>query len=491
MIYLAVAVPFGAAAVAVVAGRWARWVGLLTGLGMIAIALVIGLRVYSEGTLVHPLGGWGAPLGIELRADGLTALMLLLTASTALPVAVFTYAYYGPGETERWTPADSVWPLMLLLWGALNALFLSGDVFNLYVTLELLTLSAVALVVLSGSAAAMAAIRYLLAAFVGALLYLLGIGVLYGAYGSLDLRMLSEYTTADPATLVAAGLVTGALLLKSALFPLHFWLPRAHAAAPAPVSALLSGLVVTASFYLLLRLWTTVFAPISSPMVGQLLGVLGAGAILWGSLQALRQKRLKVMIAYSTVAQVGYLFLVFPIITAAMAAPPGTAPWGATAWNGGIYFAISHALAKAAMFLAAGSIVRALGDDRIVGIVGIATHLPVATYAFGIGGMTLIGLPPSGGFVAKWLMISAAFQSGQWWWAVVMLVGGILTAGYVFVVLGQELSLSSSDREVEFSPVPRSLEYSAMALALAALALGVRIAEPLALLRVGLPAVLE
>jgi len=487
VIVAALWLPLAGAMLAVLFRRKGALIGLVVALAAVGIAGAVGVAVARSGPMVHRLGGWGAPLGIELRADGLTAVMLLMSAVTALPVTIYAAGYFVSATDERWSPGEAFWPLMLLLLGALNGLFLSGDAFNLYVSLELLTLAAVALVVLSGDDSSIAAMRYLMAAFVGAMLYLLGVGILYAAYGSLDLAILAGTLVPEPASYVAAGLITGALVLKSALFPLHFWLPRAHAAAPAPVSALLSSLVVTGGFYLVLRLWTTAFTPLSAPAVGQLVGVLGTGAILWGSLQALRQQHLKVMIAYSTVAQVGYLFLLFPILTAAMAEPAGAADWGVDAWNGGIYHAISHALAKSAMFLAAGNIVMSLGDDRIVGISGIAGHLPVTTYAFGIAGMTLIGLPPSGGFVAKWLMLSAAFSSGQWWWAVVMLIGGILTAGYVFLVLGQELSQAPSDREVEFRPVPRILEYAAIALALAALGLGVRVTEPLLLLRVGLP----
>jgi multicomponent Na+:H+ antiporter subunit D len=176
-----------------------------------------------------------------------------------------------------------------------------------------------------------------------------------------------------------------------------------------------------------------------------------------------------------------------PLLTSATAGGDPAAPWAMDAWNGGVYHAISHALAKAAMFLAAGTIAEAIGSDRIVGISGIARRLPVTTYAFGIAGMTLIGLPPSGGFVAKWLLLSAALASGQWWWVIVLLVGGVLTAGYVFLVLGQELSLARGDHDVEMKPIPAVMEYAAMALALIALVLGVRVTEPIALIRVGLP----
>ena len=367
----------------------------------------------------------------------------------------------------------------------MNALFLSADLFNIYVCLELLTLAAVALIIIEDDRVALfAAMRYLLAAFLGSMLFLLGVALLYAAFAALDLQILSERITASPVAAAGVALITGGLALKTALFPLHFWLPRAHASAPAPVSALLSALVVTASYYLVLRLWLGVFPPALGAAGAQVLGALGAVAIVWGSLQAVRQQRLKLMIAYSTVAQIGYLFLLVPLV-----APLGdqTAPWAHSGFSGGVYHAVSHAFAKAAMFMAAGTIAQAMGSDRIVGISGIASRLPITIYAFGLAGMSLIGLPPSGGFVAKWQLLSAAFDSGQWWWGVVILAGGLLTAGYVFLVLGQFVSHAKEDATPDFAPVPRIMEWSTFALAFIAFLLGLRAVEPLALLDIGSP----
>jgi multicomponent Na+:H+ antiporter subunit D len=482
----AVAVPAAGACAALLLPRPAVHAGVA---GVVATAVsaagVVG-AVWSAGPVRHPLGGWGAPLGIDLRGDGLGALMVAATAVVGLLVALYaTASFPEPPETRQgWSPPDAFWPLLLLLWAGLNALFLSADLFNLYVALELVTLCAVALVTLGeGTVALTAAMRYLLAAFLGSLAYLLGVGLLYGASGTLDLALLGGLVRPGPPAWAAVALLTAGLALKSALFPLHFWLPRAHASAPAPVSAVLSALVITGTVYLALRLWVEVFPPLLGPAAVQLVGGMGAAGIVWGSVQAIRQQRLKRMIAYSTVAQVGYLFLLVPLTFAAS----GTGDWRWTAWSGGVYHAVSHAFAKAAMFLAAGNIVRAMGSDRIAGVSGIASHLPVSTYAFGIAGMSLIGLPPSGGFVAKWLLLTAALASGQWWWGVVILLGGVLTAGYVFIVLGQELSEARGDRAGDFRPVPRRMEYAAMALALLAMAMGLRAAEPLALLAAGSP----
>ena len=315
-----------------------RYAALVGGLATLAtVASIVGLlnRIIQFGAQRYELGGWGAPLGVDLYADGFSALMLLTGAVVGSCVTVYATAYF-PRDSE---PGRFFWPLWLLLWAAMNALFVAADVFNLYVTLELLSLSAVALVALSQNADALTgAMRYLLVSLLGSLSYLLGVALLYGAYGTLDIAILGDRVAPSTALWAAAGLMTVGLAIKSALFPLHFWLPPAHAAAPAPVSALLSALVVKASFYLLVRLWIDVFS-IEASAIGLLLGMLGVGAILWGSLQALRQLRLKLLIAYSTVAQLGYLFLAFPMALTLAAE---------TAWNGAALFIMSHAFAKAA-----------------------------------------------------------------------------------------------------------------------------------------------
>ena len=210
--------------------------------------------------------------------------------------------------------------------------------------------------------------------------------------------------------------MTAGLLAKTALFPLHLWLPPAHANAPAPASAVLSGLVVKGSFFLTVRLWFYVLPAL--PVIGfdAVLGALGSAAVVFGSVLALRQPRLKLLIAYSTVAQIGYLFLIFPLGS-------GTHAWTADGWNGGVMQVLAHAFAKAAMFLAAGLIYESLGHDRIAKFSGAARAMPMTFLTLGLGGLSLMGLPPSGGFAAKWLYLRASVASGQWAWALVLLVG--------------------------------------------------------------------
>jgi len=463
---MAILLPLAGALVCFLWPRRTVSLGLVTALGVVACVVGLGWQVVGQGAQRYAVGGWGAPLGIDLYADGLSLLMLMVTAVVGLGISVYSTGYF-----ER-KPSTLFWPLWLFLWAALNALFLSADIFNLYITLELLGLAAVALVALAGGADALtSAMRYLLVSLLGSLFYLLGVALLYHSFGSVDIAILAQRVEPSPAVWTAVGLMSAGLLLKTALFPLHFWLPPAHASAPTPVSALLSALVVKASFYILLRLWLEIF-PLTTSALGQLLGLLGAAAVLWGGVQALRQTRLKLLIAYSTVAQLGYLFLAFPL-------------GSSIAWKGALYLLLSHALAKAAMFMAAGNIIRFGGHDRIADLDRVAHRLPLTVTAFALAGVSSMGLPPSGGFIGKWLLLDAALRAGQWWWVIILILGGLLAAAYIFKVIGYAFTQAGVLHETE--TVPITMEWAALALALAAVLLGLFAPWPLALMEIGLP----
>jgi multicomponent Na+:H+ antiporter subunit D len=325
----------------------------------------------------------------------------------------------------------------------LNGLFLAADLFNLYVTLELLGLSAAALGALTGTREAVAAnLRYLLVGLLGSMTYLLGVALLYTGLGTLDIGLAAASLEPGPLAGTAFALMVGGLLLKAALFPLHFWLPPAHANAPAPVSAALSALVVKAAFYLVLRLWLDLFGATVTLGAGTLLGVLGAGAVLWGSWRALRAERLKLLAAYSTVAQMGYLFLFFPLL-AAVADPAARADLIAAA----VLLALTHGFAKAGLFLSAGLLQKAAGHDRINELGPATQALPGVTLAVALAGVALIGLPPSGTFLGKWILISQAIDSGQWWWVPVIMAGTLLAAAYIFRVLAGAFGLGPDPGE--------------------------------------------
>jgi formate hydrogenlyase subunit 3/multisubunit Na+/H+ antiporter MnhD subunit len=199
--------------------------------------------------------------------------------------------------------------------------------------------------------------------------------------------------------------------------------------------------------------------------------VLGVAAIFWGSLMAIRAKRIKMLVAYSTVAQLGYLFLIFPLLS------------GQGALQAGVMQIFAHGLAKAAMFTAAGVLIKATGKDTVDALAGVAARLPVTLFAFALAGVTLMGLPPSAGFLAKWLLIEAALTQGYWGIVVVVLSGGLLAAVYVFRVLRQAFLLAPA--ATDFVPVPRTLEWTAFALGTASLLLGLRGIELMQLLAIG------
>jgi multicomponent Na+:H+ antiporter subunit D len=459
-------------------GRQAQRIALGLAPMQLIAAIAIAALVWRSGKpLVYVLGGFAPPLGIALRADGFSAVMLV-TAALLMPAAeLFARSSFAtpPGAEKRGPLA--FWTLLQAIQAALGIVFLGGDLFNLYVALELLTFAAVPLVCLDGRPETLAAaLRYLLFALFGSVFYLLGAALLYGAYGTLDIVLLAARIRAEPAVWLAAGLMTAGLLAKTALFPLHLWLPPAHANAPAAASAVLSGLVVKGSFVLIVRLWFDVLPALPSAVPGAILAALGSAAILSGSVLALRQERLKLLIAYSTVAQIGYLFLMFPL---------GHGPWAALAWSGGLMQAISHAFAKAAMFLSAGLVAESLGHDRISGLGGAGRAMPVTFFALGLGGLSLMGLPPSGGFVAKWLLMIASIEAGQWLWAVVMLAGGLLAAGYLYRILGP--ALSGDAAPLKKAPA-RSREAIALALALIAVLLAFAPPAFFAFLQTGRPA---
>lgn len=460
-----VAVPLLAACAALIARRGAAALGLTASAGVAGLTAWLIRRLVLEGPQRMSVGGWSEPLGITLLADGLTGCMLGTTALVGLLVSVHASGYFDlrtDGERAR-----AFWPLWMFLWAALNALILAADVFNIYVALELLGLSAVALVALSpGAPAVSAAVRYLLVSLIGSLCYLMGAAFLYGGAGVLGFASLAGVLQPAPYSFAALALMSAGLCMKSALFPLHAWLPPAHASAPTPVSAVLSALVVKASFFVLLRLWLGVFDRLVSPEMALIPGLLGAAAVVLGSVRALSAPRLKQLIAYSTVAQIGYLFMGFPL------GSPPAARWAAV--GGVVYLVAAHACAKAAAFLVAGNVLRAYGHDRIDDLRGVVQQMPVSMFAFAVAGVSLIGLPPSGGFVAKWLLLSAAVTEGRWGYAAVIVGGGLLATAYVFRVF------SRSFRNVPAGPAPGAfrrvsgrMEWSALTLALCSMLIGV------------------
>lgn len=428
---LTILLPLFGAAGAFIFDRQAARIGLaVTAISCVA-AIMLLLATSGGPQYEMAVGGWTAPLGIVLAADGLAALMIAMTGVIGLGIAVQALrslrSVRPPAAQDREAPW-AFWPLWLVLLAGLNALYLSADQFNLYVTLEIVSLTAVGLTALSGKAEALvAATRYLLVGLLASLFYLLGVTLLYTQYGVLDISAARHVMQPELSSQLAMTFMFTGLAAKTALFPLHFWLPGAHGNAYPPVSALLSALVVKASFYLILRLWYDLFAPsgVATEMAAQLLGVLGAGAIVWGSVQAILAERLKLLVAYSTVSQMGYLFLVFPLdgLTRGLA------------FQGAVYLALAHGFAKAALFLVCELVQNQVGHDRIADLTSSAGLSRLTKVTIGLAAVSLIGLPPSGGFIGKWLLMVASLQQGVSVWSAVIVLGTLLSAGAMVRVL--------------------------------------------------------
>ena len=429
--------------------------------GLLLVAMVpLSSAFLDSGPVFLAIGGHQAPLGIELQLDGLALAMLWLTAIVALAVAVYTSAALtvrgddpvGTGFRLLWMP----------LWSALNALFLTADVFSLYVLLELVSLAAIALVTLDGGARAIgAASRYLLFALAGSTFYLLDTSQATDGSETVTPGYLAWYLNQAP----ALAFMTLGVAMKAALFPVHGWLPHAHAQAPSAASALLSGLVVTGGAYLIIRLWLGPFQTLAGGPVAQVVAAVGACGMLYGSLQALRQSHLKLLIAYSTVAQLGYLLLALPLASA-------------LALQGATLHAVSHGLAKAAFFLAAGNVIRLAGSDRLERLGSGDRRLIAPLAVMGVAGASLAGVPPTGGFMGKWSLASAAIDSGQWWWAVVLVGGGLLAAAYMIRILQYGFSAGSGNalEATDGTDLPRAMRWPPVVLATLAAALGIAVA---------------
>lgn len=491
-----VLLPLLASAISVLLGHRARrGLGVLAAVVVAALCAVV-LREASSGEITElVLGGHEAPLGIHLRADGLSALFLALAA--AVGTVVTAYAAVMPPSTGqrivtsaaaetpdagRWQPGHpGFWPLWLGCWAGLNAVFVSGDLFNTYVGLELVGLAAVALVALGGRSSWTSALRYLFVAVLGSLLFLVGIGLVLSVTGTLDWSQAGERLAESPeshaAAMLALCLMSVGLGLKLALMPMHRWLIPAHAGAPGAVSPLLSALVIKAALFVLLRVWLWVM-PLEGVTSGDggsgegmgpaltvlawTFGGMGALAVLLGSVMALRQDRLKPLVAYSTVAQVGYWFLFLPLLVdpdaGALEGQPGTTLGEdavlSGAFGGSVALALGHGIAKAGLFLAAGLLKDLYGTDEMERLRGAGRDHPMLIMAMGLCAVGLIGLPVSLGFTGKWQLATSAVAAGHWWMVVVLALGTLLSAGYMLRAVAPLLLQPSDDSGVSAALSP-------------------------------------
>lgn len=411
--------------------RSSSWVAVAALGGAALLWLPLALHVLRSGAASYHFSSWPPPVGIEVTADKLAVFFTATCYLVAIPAAISAAVAFPAEAGEKALP--SFWTLFLLLVFSLLGLASAGDLFNTYVFIEISSLAACGLVAtLNRPANLEAAFKYLLLSTVGSGCILMAIALLYMVTGQLNLgflaRELPHQSPLYPKSVAAAGtFLLAGLGVKAALFPLHAWLPDAHASAPAPASALLSGLVVKAYVVVLVRLvWGTLGTAFLTllPLKTVLLS-LAVGAIFFGSILAMAQVDLKRMLAYSTVAQMGYIFL-------------GLACGNVTAFTGAILHIFNHALLKGTLFLAAGTIIWRTHQRRLPALVGSGHTCPLALSAFSLAALGMVGIPATCGFVSKWLLTVGTLQAGSPLLAWVILLSSLLNAVYYLpvVILG-------------------------------------------------------
>ena len=402
----------------------AGWpIAMLGSLVVAGLSTLLAWEVYLEGQstgnqIIHELGGFPAPRGIELVGDGLSALIALLIA--VVSVAVLIYA------RESGPQGNAFYSGYLLLTGGLLGVAFTGDLFNLFVFLEIVGLVTYALIAADRNGkAAYGALKYLFLGTVGASLYLIGVGYAFVATGTLNMldlqTALAEVGYTDPLVQAAFGFILVGFMLKIAIFPLHTWQPDAYTYAPDTMSAYISALVSTTAAYALIRISFDVFTVdffAANPLIADGIVLLASTSIVVGSLLAVMQSEIKRIFAYSSVAQFG-------MIVAAIGLTSETALLGA------VIHLVGHGLMKATLFLGAGLLATAYGARTISEYAGLAKRAPFTSGAIAVTGLALVGIPPSIGFLGKWFIGLGAVEEGAWGLAVVIFISTMLTLLYV------------------------------------------------------------
>ena len=398
-----------------------RVAGLVPVLGMLfnlVVSLVL-LPVVLQKPEVVSIGGFPPPFCINLVAGPLGVGLAALIALVGLAVSIYALGYIREGAQEKYHVL-----YLLLLTGATGAV-LTGDIFNLFVFYEILCISSYALVAYLGDKNGVeAAVKYLIQGSVGSGLILIGIAILYGLFGTLNMAQIAQSIGAVdslPLSVALVLLVTG-FGVEAAVFPLNAWLPDAHSSAPSSISAILSGIAIKVGIYAVARVIFTIFGASS---MFQFLLLLGLLTLLVGEMSAFKQDNIKRMLAYSSIGQVGLI-----VFALGMATLDGIA--------GGLFQIVSHALAKSVLFLAVGYMVYRAGSMKISAMEGIGKRMPVLSFAFVIAAFSLVGLPPFTGFSSKFLIVRAALATEETLFVVLIglaLVGTVIEGAYFFRVV--------------------------------------------------------
>jgi len=409
----------------------------LIGMALSFAAACTGLyQVLHHGTLRHFLGGWPPPIGIEYVLDNLSAFMIVIITFIGMIAVIY------PPQAGLYIKPRKVIPtygMILLLIGGLAGVVVTGDLFNLFVFLEIYSLASYALITLGGDRAVVASFRYLILGTIAGSFYLLGIGFIYFTTGTLNMAdaaqlLPSMYTS--PAVMTGVALIVVGMGIKMALFPLHVWLPDAHSYAPPTIAAVLAAIQVETGAYVVVRMMLSVFSPeyfIQTLPITTIIGWVSAIGIIFGSIMAIAQKDFKRMLAYSTVGQVAYIG-----IGIGLANPLGLI--------GALLHILNHAFMKSCLFLVAGGIRHHTGLHHIPEFAGLGRRMPLMMAGFTVAALSMVGIPPMCGFFSKWYLVLGSLEAHNYVFAGVIVASSLLTAVYFFRVIEKVFARPEEDR---------------------------------------------
>ncbi len=420
-VILPILIPLAGAMVALLLRRWPRfqynWTLVIMLASLVSSAIIL-LTVSQNGQpLVFYAGAWPAPFGITIVGDMLSAVLIVM-----VQIVMVTGILYAIGSKDTAVRYPIFYPLFLLLAASLTGAMLTGDIFNLYVFAELLVISGTVLTAISDDHyGTEAAYKYFYISLLASFFMLLSIGCLYAAFGTLNMADLAVRIPAEPQQLLlfpAIGFLMATFMIKSAVFPMHFWQPDFHTASPTAISAMLSSVVVKLGIYGFLRMTTLLFVE-QAPTIQMLLLILGVIGIIFGGLSAIGTRNAKRMLAYSTVAQVGFILVGIG--------------WGTTlSITATIVFAFNHSLIKAALLMLAGYVASyaPVKSTAFAAISGVGRSLPAAGMLFFIGILGLAGIPPTNGFISKMLLFGSGIEGSDFVSLLIIGLASILTLIY-------------------------------------------------------------
>ncbi|MBN2644809.1 MAG: monovalent cation/H+ antiporter subunit D family protein [Desulfuromonadaceae bacterium] len=406
-------------------------VATLASWGGLAISLALLHHVSHTGPITYNLGNWPAPWGITYHVDALNAFVLLIVTTVAALTLPYALQSVNLEISEENRPL--FYTLLLICLAGLLGIVITGDAFNMYVFLELSSLSAYALIGLGKRRRALtAAFQYLVMGTIGATFILIGIGLLYSLTGTLNIQDLASRIALIPAsayghrTLITAfAFLTVGFSLKLALFPLHLWLPNAYTYAPSVVTVFLAATATKVAVYMLLRFSFSILGSrfvFEQLTLGKIMLLPSLAAIIIASLVAIFQYDIKRMLAYSSVAQIGYMTL-------------GISLHSHTGLMAGILHMFNHALMKGALFMAMGAVSYRVGSVYLTDFRGLGRRMPLTMAAFVLGGLSLMGVPLTAGFISKWFLVKAALEIGWWSVTAIILIGSLLAVIYIWRVV--------------------------------------------------------